>query len=108
MRSPDVVRQASNVILKAIETKGIGCVWDDVQEVRSEYNQEHGEEEGSDAWKDSVWSDPPVQKNQSVASTNDQYSSYYPAMYQTAYPVYDYTQRYYDPNYFLIDAAYIG
>lgn len=29
-------------------------------------------------------------------------------MYQTAYPVYDYTQRYYDPNYFLIDAAYIG
>ena len=33
--SPDVVREASNVILKAIETKGIGCVWEDLEEVRS-------------------------------------------------------------------------
>ena len=29
--SPDVVRDSSNVILKAIEDKGIGCVWDDVE-----------------------------------------------------------------------------
>lgn len=43
MLSPDVVRDSSNVILRAIEMKGIGCVWDDVQEVRSEYGEERGE-----------------------------------------------------------------
>lgn len=28
MRSPDVAREASNLILRAIELKGIGCMWD--------------------------------------------------------------------------------
>jgi hypothetical protein len=31
LRSPDVPREASNVILRAIETKGIGCVWAELE-----------------------------------------------------------------------------
>lgn len=38
--SPDVVRESSNTILRAIEDKGIGCVWDDVEEARSEFPEE--------------------------------------------------------------------
>jgi hypothetical protein len=83
------VRESSNVILRAIETKGIGCVWDEVEEVRSEYKE--GEEEGASTWRESVWSDPPVSKNPSVASTNDQFSGYYPAMYRQNYTVFNYS-----------------
>lgn len=37
------MRDSSNIILKAIEDKGIGCVWDDVEEVRSEHQDEKGD-----------------------------------------------------------------
>ena len=103
MHSPDVLRQTSNVILKAIELKGIGCVWDEVEESRSECVEEEG-------WQGSrVWSEPPVvEKNSSKASTNDQYSTYYPQMYQQAYAMYEYDRRCYEQNFFMIDIEAIG
>ena len=70
--------------------------------MRSEKGEEKGEEEG-ETWRVNVWSDVPVEKNRSVASTNDQLSGYYPQIYPNGYSMYDYERRYYDPNYFLID-----
>ena len=38
-----------------------------------------------------VWTEPPqAEKNQSSASTNDQYSTYYPQIYQQTYAMYEY------------------
>lgn len=95
------------MILKAIELRGIGCAWEDIEEVRSEMQDDRGEE-GEETWRSGVWSDPPVEKNKSVASTNDQYSGYFPQMYQQNYVIYDYERRYYDPNYFVIDVGSIS
>ena len=44
-----------------------------------------------------------VDKNYSIASTNDQFSGYYPQVYPQAYAMYEYERRYYDPSYFIID-----
>jgi len=70
--------------------------------------QEERGEEGEETWRSGVWSDPPVEKNQSIASTNDQFSGYFPQMYQQNYVIYDYERRYYDPNYFVIDVGSIN
>ena len=48
------------------------------------------------------------EKNQSVASTNDQFSCYYPQMYQQNYPIYDYSRREYDQKDYVIQVENIG
>ena len=56
-------------------------------------------------------SDSPSKKNESIASTNGEFSGYYPTIYPPNYVVYDYERRYYNPNdpsFFMINAEVIG